>query len=32
MVDHIKIAVAGLLLLAGLVGFYYFSTLPLVAK
>jgi preprotein translocase subunit SecE len=32
MVDHIKIAVAGLLLLAGLVGFYYFSALPLVAR
>jgi preprotein translocase subunit SecE len=32
MIDHIKIAVAGLLLLAGLAGFYYFSTLPLVAR
>jgi preprotein translocase subunit SecE len=32
MVDHIKIAVAALLLLAGLVGFYYFSALPLVAR
>ena len=32
MVDRIKIAAAALLLLAGLVGFYYFSTLPLVAR
>jgi preprotein translocase subunit SecE len=32
MVDHIKIGIAGLLLLAGLVGFYYFSALPLVAR
>ena len=32
MLDHIKIAVAGLLLLAGLVGFYYFSAWPLVAR
>jgi preprotein translocase subunit SecE len=32
MVDHIKIAISGLLLLAGLVGFYYFSALPLVAR
>jgi len=32
MVDHIKIAISGLLLLAGLVGFYYFSGLPLVAR
>jgi preprotein translocase subunit SecE len=32
MVDHIKIAIAGLLLLAGLVAFYYFSALPLVAR
>ena len=32
MVDRIKIAVAGLLVLAGLAGFYYFSTLPLVAR
>jgi len=32
MLDRIKIAVAGLLLLAGLVGFYYFQTLPLVAR
>jgi preprotein translocase subunit SecE len=32
MVDHIKIAISGLLLLAGLVAFYYFSALPLVAR
>ncbi len=32
MVDRIKIVAAALLLLAGLVGFYYFSTLPLVAR
>jgi preprotein translocase subunit SecE len=32
MLDHIKLAVAGLLLVAGLFGFYYFSTLPLVAR
>jgi preprotein translocase subunit SecE len=32
MVDHIKITVAGLLVLAGLVGFYYFPALPLVAR
>ena len=32
LVDRIKIVVAALLLVAGLVGFYYFSTLPLVAR
>jgi preprotein translocase subunit SecE len=32
MLDHLKLALAGLLLLAGLVGFYYFSALPLVAR
>lgn len=32
MVDHIKIAIAALLLMAGLAGFYYFSTMPLVAR
>jgi preprotein translocase subunit SecE len=32
MLDHIKIAIAALLLVAGLAGFYYFSTLPLVAR
>ncbi len=32
MVDRIKIAIAGLLLLAGLAGFYYFQALPLVAR
>jgi len=32
MVDHLKLAVAGLLLVAGLFGFYYFPTLPLVAR
>jgi len=32
MADKIKITLAGLALLAGLAGFYYFSTLPLVAR
>jgi preprotein translocase subunit SecE len=32
MLDRIKIVVAAALLVAGLVGFYYFSTLPLVAR
>ena len=32
MLDRIKIVAAALLLVAGLVGFYYFSTLPLVAR
>ena len=32
MLDRIKIVVAAALLIAGLVGFYYFSTLPLVAR
>jgi preprotein translocase subunit SecE len=32
MLDRIKIAFAGLLVLAGLVGFYYFQALPLVAR
>ena len=32
MVDRIKIAFAGLLLIAGLVGFYYYQGLPLVAR
>jgi preprotein translocase subunit SecE len=32
MVDHIKIAIAALLLVAGLAGFYYFSNMPLVAR
>ncbi len=31
-VDRIKIVVAAALLVGGLVGFYYFSTLPLVAR
>jgi len=32
MVDRIKIVIAGMLLIAGLAGFYYFSTMPLVAR
>lgn len=32
MADKIKIIIAGLLLVAGLVAFYYFSDLPLVAR
>jgi preprotein translocase subunit SecE len=32
MADKIKITLAGLVLLAGLAGFYYFSALPLVAR
>jgi preprotein translocase subunit SecE len=32
LVDRIKIIVAAALLVAGLVGFYYFSALPLVAR
>lgn len=32
MLDHIKIAIAALLVVAGLAGFYYFSSLPLVAR
>jgi preprotein translocase subunit SecE len=32
MADKIKITLSGLVLLAGLAGFYYFSTLPLVAR
>jgi preprotein translocase subunit SecE len=32
MFDRVKIVVAGLLVVAGLVGFYYFSALPLVAR
>jgi len=32
MADKIKITLAGLVLLAGLAGFYYFSTLPMVAR
>jgi|SRR5262245_34867549 len=32
MIDRIKIVIAGLLLVAGLVGFYYFTDLPLVAR
>jgi preprotein translocase subunit SecE len=32
MADKIKIIIAGLLFIAGLVGFYYFSDLPLVAR
>jgi preprotein translocase subunit SecE len=32
MLDRIKIAVAALLLVAGLAGFYYFTALPLVAR
>jgi preprotein translocase subunit SecE len=32
MVDRIKIAVAALLLVAGIAGFYYFSALPTVAR
>ena len=32
MVDRIKIALAALLFVAGLVGFYYFATLPTVAR
>jgi preprotein translocase subunit SecE len=32
MADKIKITLAGLLLISGLVGFYYFSTQPLVLR
>src|SRR5262245_19243752 len=32
MVDRIKIVIAGLLLVTGIAAFYYFSTLPLVAR
>ena len=32
MADKIKITLAGLLLITGLVGFYYFSTQPLVVR
>lgn len=32
MADKIKIIIAGLLLIAGLAAFYYFSGLPLVAR
>jgi len=32
MVDKIKITLAGLLLITGLVGFYYFSSQPLVVR
>jgi preprotein translocase subunit SecE len=32
MADKIKITLAGLLLITGLVGFYYFSTQPLVLR
>ncbi len=32
MLDHIKIAIAALLVVTGLAGFYYFSNLPLVAR
>jgi preprotein translocase subunit SecE len=32
MLDHIKIALAALLVVAGLAGFYYFGSLPLVAR
>ena len=32
MLDNVKIAIAGLLVLAGLVGFYWFSALPTVAR
>jgi preprotein translocase subunit SecE len=32
MVDRIKIVVAGLLVVAGIAAFYYFSAMPLVAR
>jgi preprotein translocase subunit SecE len=32
MLDHLKIAVAGLLVVAGLFGFYWYAQLPLVAR
>jgi preprotein translocase subunit SecE len=32
MLDHLKIAVAGLLVVAGLFGFYWYTQLPLVAR
>ena len=32
MIDHLKIVVAGLLVVAGLFGFYWFSNMPLVVR
>jgi preprotein translocase subunit SecE len=32
VLDHVKIAVAALLVVAGLFGFYWYSSLPLVAR
>jgi preprotein translocase subunit SecE len=32
VLDHVKIAIAGLLVVAGLFGFYWYSALPMVAR